>query len=351
MAASCRTRAQATLALRDETGFDARCDAVLFVNASLAGFVPPEDRRQMDLLRRSSLAAPDQPDNRGDFDFVVAGGGFAGVAAAVTAARHGLRVALIQDRPVLGGPASNEVRVQPIHRLDTGLYPRNGDVVRELLYRKRARAYVDLAPADELRRKLVESEPNISLFLNTRAAGIERSGDMLSAVITQDLLTGRRLRLSAPLFADCTGDSDVGRLAGAEHRIGRESRSEFGEPFAPEQADRQLLGNSIYWYAANEPAESGFRSVPWALPIESDAHFQVPAPKWPQPPADGVAFAGGWNWESGFLLDNILQGEQIRDHLLRAIYGTWDYLKNKSPEKVRYAKHAAGLGRLHPGQA
>ena len=330
------------IALCDRTGFGARCDALLLVPEEAGAFAPPEDGAELETFRRSLLGIPEEPEEGGDYDFVVSGGGFAGLSAAVTAARHGLKVALVQDRTVFGGCGSDEIRVHPIHKLDEWYYPRNSDLMRELLSDDTVWAYTDLNRADERRRRIAEAEPNLTLFMSSRTVGVEMAGTSISSVIVQDLLSGRRTRLKAALFADCTGDSIVGAVAGAEFRLGRESRSEFDEPFAPEKADSMLLGNTLYWFAVEEGKKTDFPSCPWALKIDRDEHWQVPRPLIDQKLAPGVTFACGWNWEVGFNQDNILEGEDIRDHLLRAIFGTWDYIKNKSPEKDRYATSSLG---------
>lgn len=330
------------IVLHDRTGFGARCDALLLVPEEAGPFTPPENPEELATFRRSLLGLSEEPESSSQYDLVVSGGGFAGLCAAVTAARHGLKVALVQDRSVFGGCGSDEIRVHPIHKLDEWFYPRNSDLMREVLSDDTVWAYTDLAAADGRRRRIAEAEPNLSLFTGFRAIGVEMSGDAISAVIAQDLVSGRRTRLKAALFADCTGDSIVAAAAGAEFRIGREARSEFDEPFAPENADGMLMGNTLYWYAVENGKKTGFPSCPWALPIEKDEHWQVPRPLIDQKLAPGVTFACGWNWEVGFNQDNILEGENIRDHLFRAIFGTWDYLKNKSPDRERFA--TSGLG-------
>jgi len=327
-----------SLALHDRLGFEARCDALLFVNAEVIDFCPPNDGPELAALRSVLLGWEKGPEEAGTFDLVVSGGGFAGVCAALTAARHGMRVALIQDRPVYGGPGSSEIRVSPIRHLRKPPFPRNGDVMVELYGHGSVKAYTDISATDALRQRIVDHQPNLTSFKQASVIDVEMEGDEIRAVIVLEIRTGRRMRICGQLFADCTGDSLVGFKAGAEFRMGRESRPEFDEPFAPIEADAMLLGNSLYWWAAEEQSAFAFPETPWAMPIESEAHFEVPRPKWPQPEKEGVAFAAGWNWESGWNLDNIIEGERIRDHLLRAAYGTWSFLKNRSPNPDRWAK-------------
>jgi hypothetical protein len=325
--------ATSELALHDLTGFAGRCDALLFAPPDAPP--PPEGGPELAAFRRAcrGVVAAREP---GPYDLVVAGGGYAGVCAAITAARHGLRVALIHDRPVLGGNASSEVRVGPIGGTDLPPFPRNGDVVRELAG--------DIAMSGGVRSTLnddhvlakVRAEANVDLHLETHLSGVELADGAIRAVTAVHIRSGAELRFIAPLFADCTGDGTLGVLAGASFRMGREGRDETGESFAPAQADRRVLGTTNFWRAAHTGAPAGFPACPWALPIRSDADWEVSPPKWPAKPG-ALAFVGGWNWESGFDCDTVADVEGIRDHNLRAIYGTWDWLKNRSPRRAEFA--------------
>ena len=337
--------APVTLALRDLQGFDARCDALLLVPVEAGVFRPPDGGPQLAALRGALLGWEREPEDAGEFDLVVAGGGFTGMCAALTAARHGMHVALIQDRPVYGGPGSSEVRVSPIRHLRKPPFPRNGDLMVELYGKGSVKAYSDIADVDAMRQRIIDNQPNLKAYQLMSVVDVEMSGQEIRAVIAQDNTSGKRLRIRGHLFADCTGDSLLGVKAGAEYRQGREGRTEFDEPFAPDAPDSLLLGNSLYWWAAQDQEVSAFPQVPWALPVVSEAHYEVPRPKWPQPLKEGVAFAGGWNWESGWRLDNTVEGERIRDHLLRAIYGTYGYLKNRGHDPQRWDKtHLAWTG-------
>jgi hypothetical protein len=247
----------------------------------------------------------------------------------VAAARLGLRVALIQDRPVLGGNGSTEVRVNPIGRLDVGPYPHNADIMREIDRKQDV-------PDDGPILRIVQAEKNVALFLNTHAYAVEMAGGRIAAVLARHVRTGEERRFRAPLFADCTGDATIGYLAGAEWRLGREGRDQTGESFAPPTADRMVLGMSNYWHAVETGDPTAFPDCPWALRI-TEASRDVSPPKWPPRMQPGWAAAGGWNWESGFTRDPIADAEQVRDHNLRAVYGMWDFLKNRAGDKARYA--------------
>ncbi len=269
------------------------------------------------------------------FDFVVAGGGYAGVCAAVAASRLGLKTALVQDRPVLGGNASSEVRVGPIGGFDVGPYPRNADVIRELLAapdRSASSGGIRPCPDDQHVADIVLREENLKLYLNTHINRLQTTANRIAAVHTVNTLDGTELRFAASLFADCTGDAQLGALAGADWRMGREGRDEMGESLAPPQADATLLGVSNYWLAKHTDAAHAFPDCPWALRIERDEMMEVSTPKWP-PEFGDYAYAAGWNWETGFTMDQLNDAESVRDHNLRAIFGAWNFLKNRSSQR------------------
>ncbi len=326
------------LELVDLTGFNGRCDAILFVKNQSPGFQPPNDLTNLELFRNELLAIDKNMKDAGRYDLVVIGGGFSGICASVAAARLGLNVALIQNRPVLGGNASSEVRVNPIGKTKFPPYPRNADIVKQLMDIKDQRTYSELSHVDKQRLQVVLDEKNITLFLNTHANEVEAKNNRIISVNAINVKTNQKYKFEAPLFVDCTGDGTIGYLAGAEYRMGRESRSEFNESLAPVQADSMFMGNTQYWYAAEEKTETDFPDCPWALPIEHEDMYKVPTPKWPMKLVPGIIASSAWNWESGFNKNTIEEAEYIRDHNLRAIFGVWDFLKNKNPEKEKYAK-------------
>jgi hypothetical protein len=311
----------AALALRDLTGFDGRCDAIAFT----AGKTPPPDsEKALAKFRRRALGLPHTPPDAGAFDLVVAGGGMAGTCAAITAARLGLQVALIQDRPVLGGNNSSEVRVHLNGEINLPPYPALGNVVRELDSGKKGNAQPAENYADDQKLRIARAEKNLHLFLNMHASRVEMKGKQIAAVVATDILTGAELRFAAPLFADCTGDGSVGYLAGADFRMGREGRGETGESLAPETADPMTLGASAQWYSVETDEPAPFPDCPWALPFTEETCQR--------------ATAGEWNWEVGLHQNQITEFEAIRDHAFRAVYGNWAFLKNHSADRDQYAR-------------
>jgi hypothetical protein len=211
------------VALHDLTGFEGRCDAVIFSNDP--DFQPPEEVQALGGFRRKALGLTEQPEDGGSYQLVVVGGGIAGTSAAISAARNGLRVALIQDRPVLGGNGSSEVRVWPEGKTCQDPYPHVGEIVEELVPAKgpgAGNAKAQGAYADDRKLAVAQAEPRLDLFTEYRVNGVEAADGRIRSVVAQHVRTGRRLRFSARLFADCTGDAAVGYLAGADHEFRRE---------------------------------------------------------------------------------------------------------------------------------
>ena len=310
---------QVTLTLKDLTGFDGRCDAILF--ADTKAFTPPQEAEAMKAFRHEQLGLTDEPNDAGTYDLVVVGGGMAGTCAAISAARRGLSVALIQNRPVLGGNNSSEIRVHLMGDTDKNYYPELGKIVRELDSGDPGNGNPDGDQyGDERKLAVVQAEENISLFLNTHVDQVEMDSGKIAAVIGRDIATNQQRRFAGTLFADCTGDGTVGFLAGADYRVGRESQAETGEPLAPEEPDNFTLGTSNLWAAVERDTASTFPECPWAIQFSDEYHID-----------DHKA---DWQWETGFgNFNTITEAEQIRDHNLRAIYGNWAYLKNHKQEK------------------
>jgi hypothetical protein len=316
------TDKQTKIALHDLTGFEGRCDAVVF--SSDTSFRPPNDGEALNSFRRKLLGLPDAPENAGRYDLVVVGGGIAGTCTAVSAARLGLQVALIQNRPVLGGNNSSEVRVHLNGKINLSPYPALGNVVKELDSGKRGNAQPAENYDDQRKLRVVQAEKNIHLFLNTHACKVEKKGSRITAVIAKDIVTSKELRFEAPLFVDCTGDGTIGFLAGADYRMGREGRAQTEESLAPEEPDKMTMGASVQWYTEETDEFSAFPDCPWALQFNEESCQRLTR--------------GDWNWETGLNRDQITEFESIRDHALRAVYGNWVFLKNSSRDRDKYEK-------------
>ncbi|MBC3189940.1 FAD-dependent oxidoreductase [Pseudonocardia sp. C8] len=338
---------RATIVLTDLTGFDGRCDAVYLTtgDAEPPDGVDPGTRA----WRRRLRGLPDQPVEGGSFDVVVAGGGVTGSAAALAAGRLGLTVALVQNRPVLGGNASTEI----------GLTPRGetGALVKALSARS---ADGDLAALDLLR-----AEPTVSVFLEHQIFDVARDGDRIVSVVARDTRSGRETRFRGAMFIDCTGTAILGLLAGVETMFGYESRGEFGEPLAPEERVESHHGNTLFFRTREENHPCGFPDVPWAIEVAQD--YADLGGQLERPGIDNVAgpVAGPARtpdpsirrrmlkpfthfWEYGQDLDPYTDAEHIRDHLLRAVYGTFSNVKTFEPET--HANLALDWVAFVPGQ-
>jgi hypothetical protein len=326
-------RGSVRLELEDLTGFEGRCDAILLTLDP--EFRPPNNKESLESLRIELFDYLSKTEDLMPFDVVVVGGGIAGITTAVQSSRLGLKVALIQNRPVLGGNNSSEIRVHLMGDLDKNHYSKLGRIVRELDNGDPENANPDaLAYGDKRKLEVVMAEKNISLFLSTHAHDVETEGNRIVAVLARNIETNKEYRFPGKLFADCTGDGTLGYLAGADYRQGRESRSETGESMAPEEADDFTMGSSNLWNAVEEPFPSEFPETPWALPFTDEYHWE--------------GTRSSWTWETGFgNFNTIWDAERIRDHNFRAIYGNWSYLKNHKKEKyanwkLNWVAHISG---------
>jgi len=310
-----------SVALKDMTGFDGRCDALYFSRVKNPEL--PEDVAGMRELRSRLIRNFNVPSDKGQYDLVVAGGGVAGMCAAVAAARQGLKVALIHDRPVLGGNNSAEVRVHLGGSIECGPYPNLGNMIKEFGHTKKGNAKSAENYEDWKKMSFVENEENISLFLNTHVTDLEMKDGSIEALLARNIETGELMRFSAPVFSDCTGDASVGYLAGAEWRTGRESLAETGEPGAVEVADRQVLGASVQWNSKDMGKPSPFPVFEYGKVFTEESVQKVKG--------------GEWTWETGMLRDQVLEAERVRDHGLLVVYSNWSYLKNHSSVKDEFA--------------
>ena len=285
----------ARIQLEDMDGFDGRCAGIVLVN---------------DGSRPEGALKPGDVAETVDADFVVVGGGLPGCCAAVAAARRGLNVVLVNDRPVLGGNASSEIRVWCGGE---ARYP----LVKELrgwFMNRDANLFI----SDDRRLRIIENEKTLSLRLCTRVFAAEKEGGRIKSALALDWKRGRTVRLRAPLFCDATGDGWLGAYAGADFRMGREAADEFNETRAPKKADGRVLGASLMWTSAV---------------ANTDIPFHAP---WAEPHAQGVtAVNGEWNWEYGITRNMVAEAEAIRDRLFLAIYGAFSRAKRNPAHSRR----------------
>ncbi|MGB6220775.1 FAD-dependent oxidoreductase [Haloferula sp.] len=307
-----------SLELEDLTGFDGRCDAVFFTQEE-APDLPSENLPELAVWKDRLSGREQQTIGEEDYDVVIVGAGLSGCGAALAARSQGLRVALIQDRPILGGNASEEIRVHTlgIHgkdsnflkQIDTEHYP-NGDAKAALDQKKREKAMKD---------------SGVEIFAHHIAIGLGMEGERITSVEAREVTSGRIRRFLAPVFIDATGDGWLGIWAGADYREGREAAGEFdeawdkhGDLWSPEEPDKRVMGTSVLWNSTRAKQASRFPEVPWAMPV-AGRH---------------TAINGEWYWEySAPDLDQVKDAEQIRDHMLRAIFGSFANAK-KQPKNA-----------------
>jgi len=301
-----------TIALRDSTGFDGRCDALFFTTDATAR--PPETRPERKVL----LGLPDVAPETAEFDLAVVGGGYSGMGTAISAARQGLKVALIQDRPVLGGNGSSEIRVWAQGGTRRGLYPRLGEIVDE--FSDRASNSPGLAEefGDAKKEALVRSEKNITLFLNSHAIAVEMADPKtIRSVTVLDTRTGVERRYRAKFFADCTGHGTLGALAGAKYRMLEEGH----------------LGMSNMWKWQEADGPRDWPDTPWALQLSMNDFPPTKKAEGPVP-----YYKGEWFWESGFGKHPINDLEYTRDWNLRAVFGAFSAMKREQKDKFAKAE-------------
>jgi len=262
-------------------------------------------------------------------DITVVGGGLAGVCAAVAAAREGQTVSLVQNRPVLGGNASSEVRVWVCGATGHGInrYARETGIMGELFVENQFRNpegnpyYWDLVVLETVR-----AEPNISLYLNTDVHEVEAAGEkenrQITAVTGWMMGSERRIRFESAVYLDCTGDGLIGFLAGAHYRLGREARSEYNEEWAPEVADEITLGSTMLFYTKDAGRPVKYIAPSFAVDITKTT---IPLKRVIRSGDNGCAY---WWIEWGGEHDTVHDNERIRDELWGVIYGVWDYIKN-----------------------
>lgn len=256
-------------------------------------------------------------------DLCIVGGGMAGMLAAIAAARHGTRVVLMQDRPVLGGNASSEVRmwIRGAHgenMRETGILE---EIALENIYRN---PQLNFSVWDSVLYGKVKFEKNITLILNCSCLDAEMAGEEIAAVTGWQTTTQTYHRVRARIFADCSGDSILAPLTGAEWRMGREATDEFDEDIAPEKSDRRTMGMSCLIQVRETAHPTTYIPPAWAYhfekkDFENKINFSTPK-KWQN--------CNFWWMELGGLVDSIADTETLRDELIRTVYGVWDFVKN-----------------------
>ncbi len=283
------------------------------------------------------------------YDVVVVGGGMTGICAAIASARYGARTALIQDRPVLGGNASSEIRMH-ICGADANQIKRDAQetgIVHEILLENKARNdYYNFSIWDSVLLEKVYGEKNLKLFLNTSMSDVRVEDRRITEVECYQSTTEIHWHIGGKIFIDCTGNGTLGYFAGASYRTGSESRAEFNEPDAPPEPDDHRMGNTLLFKSVDRGHPVAFTAPAWVRRFtEDDLKFRGhgnhrPTILFPETGGGGdgkgqkafdcygLDYGYWWIELPGKGEDRISEYEEIRDELVRCIYGVWDHLKN-----------------------
>lgn len=252
-------------------------------------------------------------------DLCVVGGGLAGLCAAVSAARHGIKVALMQDRPVLGGNASSEIRMWVCGANGTNV--RETGIVEELFLENYYRnTNLSFSIWDSVLYEKARFEPNITLLLNCTCQQAKMDGEnRIKSVRGWQLTTETYHTVEATYFADCSGDSILAPLTGAEFMLGREAKADFGERIGPDVADKKTMGMSCLFQIRETDRPQPFIPPTWAYKYPTDECLK-------ERPHDTVT--NYWWIELGGDQDSIHDTEELKDELLKIAFGVWDHMKN-----------------------
>ncbi|MBQ9485602.1 MAG: FAD-dependent oxidoreductase [Clostridia bacterium] len=279
------------------------------------------------------------------YDFIVVGGGMTGICAALAAARYGIKTALVHDRPVFGGNASSEIRMHIYGASASGKKPwlQEGGIVHELiLANKKINDGFNYSIWDAVLFDTVKKQKNLTVFLNTTMHSAQAADGKVIEIECYQLTTERHIILSADIFADCTGNGTLCAFVGAHFRTGSESKAELGEPHAPEKANNYRMGNTLLFKAVNTghpvkfvPPVNAMKFTEEQLKFRRHTAVQKELLEKASENEMIMLFDGftqdyGYWWIElcGDKEDIISEYEEIRDQLVRAVYGVWDHIKN-----------------------
>lgn len=293
-----------TLTLKDLTGFNGRVDAIILSNTP--NFTPPNDSTPMATWRAKLLNFPTTPTLHKDYDLVVIGGGYGGLGAAISASRMGAKVALIQNRPVLGGNGSSEIQVWAQGNLPPSQY-KFADIIHEIQDKAKASPATKDQFVDDKKLAVVKAEKNIDLFLSHHAYGVNMKDGQINEVKVLDVNTAQPKRFKGKFYADCTGHGFIGLWANAEYVM----------------AEKGRMGMSNMWTWATIDKPVSFPDEKWMLPLTEKA-FPYPRHHHAQ-----------WFWEGGFDNHPIDELEKTRDNNLLASYSAWNSIKNHGAYESR----------------
>ncbi|MCI8887243.1 MAG: FAD-dependent oxidoreductase [Hungatella sp.] len=284
-----------------------------------------------------------------DYDVVVVGGGLSGVCAAVACARKGVRTAIVQNRPMFGGNASSEIRMHIVGASSHGAkknLAETGILHEILLENKHRNPYASFPVFDSAIWEKVRFQENLDSYLNTNMDHVSVEDKRVVSITCHQNTTEKEYIFKAPVFVDATGHGTLSVMAGAKSRMGSESKAEFKEPDAPDEPDTDTMGNTIMFTAIDRGEPVRFVKPFWAYSFSEDDLKYRTHNNSVGSHADGGKLveleegsgrlphfsnvdSGYWWIELGGQYEDIIgQGEEIRDELLKCVYGVWDHLKN-----------------------
>ncbi len=258
-----------------------------------------------------------------NYDVIVVGGGMSGVCAAIAAARHGAKTALIQNRPVLGGNASSEIRMHICGADFHGSRPdsrETGIILEILLENRRRNPNHSFSVFDTVLWEKTHFQEGLDVYLNTHMKDAVVEENTIKKITALQITTEKEFEFTGNLFIDTTGDGYLASISGAKFMSGREGKEVFGETYAPDQSDKYTMGNTLMFRAVDLGRPVPFERPFWANQYtEDDLKLRT---------ITEISSGYWWIELGGDELDIILDGEELRDELLKALYGVWDYIKN-----------------------
>ncbi len=302
-----------SIELKDLTGFEGRCDAIFLTKDE--NFTPPNELKEL-LAWREMMHGVGAPE-KATYDVVIAGAGIAGCGAALAATEKGLKVALVSNRPVLGGNASSEVRVHTL-----GIHGKVSRILEKIDTKHWPNGSSEAHDDDKKRHETMKNAENVTVYYDYSVDTVNMQNGKIASIEARHNEGPKRIILTGKQFIDCTGDGLVGHKAGATSRYGREAKDEFaegwdkhGDLWSPKQPDNRVMGTTVMWNSAQSNKAETFPSTPWAKDV---------AKTYAQPKSE-------WFWEySANDKHQITDAEDIRDHMFRAVYGNFSNVK-KNP--------------------
>lgn len=305
------TENKVSLQLHDLTGFEGRCGLILFHQKK--DFVPPTDLAELTQFYKEQTGNQDYA-LKESYDILIAGAGIAGICAALSSARRGLKTALIQDRPIVGGNNSSEVRVWLGGETNFEPFPGIGSIVAEIEQKEKAHygsSNVGSLYEDEKKQNLLLTQENLTLYVNHILTDVQTENEQIKTAEVFDIKNNCYKQFEARWFVDATGDATMGDMAGADYEVTTNGH----------------MGVTNYWHVKDTGVPQTFPRCPWAIDL---SHVEFPGRERVKDiyGKENEISLGCWFWESGCEIDPIAGAEYIRDTNFRAMYGAWDCLKN-----------------------